>query len=282
MINWLYSKVFDIFAGSGVAKKVNPYAFIRVHNEIHTVKASLTSIEGILTRGVIGYHDCTDGTEEYILSFCQRNPGFIPFKYNKPVWPPGDSRYFESPLPTPYGGLENYYNAVFEKIPNNEWFIKIDCDQVYDRELLREVLRVPRSEKDVIFLPRVNLHYVNGRLYVYKREPVSAVRDHWLAFKTPKLCFKLDKGVEISGKRYAWEILRFPRSCRYIDVEVTHWHFPFMKAYRQISVNSDELVPFEEAEELLKPYAHILPAKMIDKEYILSSLNKLGLESWVE
>lgn len=25
-------------------------------------------------------------------------------------------------LPSPYGGLEAYYNAVFECIPNGEWF----------------------------------------------------------------------------------------------------------------------------------------------------------------
>lgn len=262
---------------------VNPYAFIRVHNEIHTIKASLSSIEGILTRGVIGYHDCTDGTEEYILSFCQRNPGFIPFKYDKPVWSSKDPRYSENPMPLPYGGLDGYYNEVFEYIPNYEWFIKIDCDQVYDRELLSDILRRPQSKSDVVFLPRINLHYVNNQLFLLKQSPVSAVQDHWLVYKTPDLSFVLDGGRDdLLGQLCCWELLRFPDTCRFIDAEVTHWHFPFMKAHRSIRSDSEDLVPFDEAGELLKPYAHILPAKMIDKEYILSSIDKLGLKPWVE
>lgn len=67
---------------------VDPYAFIRVHNEIHLLQASLNSIQGIITRGVIGYNDCTDGSEDVILKFCEMNPGFIPVKYELPIMDP--------------------------------------------------------------------------------------------------------------------------------------------------------------------------------------------------
>lgn len=60
--------------------KVEPWAFVRVKNEIKTIDACLKSILPAIKKGVIGYNDCDDGTEEYILEFCKQNPGFIPKK----------------------------------------------------------------------------------------------------------------------------------------------------------------------------------------------------------
>lgn len=60
---------------------LNPWAFIRVKNEAITLKASLESILPAIQRGVIGYNDCTDGSEEIILEFCKQYPSFIPIKY---------------------------------------------------------------------------------------------------------------------------------------------------------------------------------------------------------
>lgn len=60
---------------------LNPWAYIRVKNEAHTLKASLYSILPAIRRGVIGYNDCDDGSEEIILEFCANFPSFIPVKY---------------------------------------------------------------------------------------------------------------------------------------------------------------------------------------------------------
>nr|WP_276309253.1 hypothetical protein [Campylobacter hepaticus] len=60
---------------------LNPWAFIRVKNEAITLRASLESILPAIQRGVIGYNDCDDGSEEIILEFCKQYPSFIPIKY---------------------------------------------------------------------------------------------------------------------------------------------------------------------------------------------------------
>ena len=46
---------------------VEPWAFIRVKNEIKTIEASLNSILPVIKKGVIGYNECTDGTEELLF-----------------------------------------------------------------------------------------------------------------------------------------------------------------------------------------------------------------------
>lgn len=55
---------------------VEIYAFIRAKNEIATIEAFLNSIEGIITKGVIGYNkaddETDDGTEEVILKLFAR------------------------------------------------------------------------------------------------------------------------------------------------------------------------------------------------------------------
>ncbi|WP_065237435.1 hypothetical protein [Gallibacterium genomosp. 3] len=260
---------------------VNPYAFIRVHNEIHTVKASLTSIEGVLTRGVIGYHDCTDGTEEFILEFCSRNKGFIPHKYEYSVWPPDDNNYFDSfENSNPENRLDSYYNSVLDKIPNYEWLIKIDCDQIYDKELLRATLRMPLNERECIFLPRINMHYLNNKLYILRNSPLSIHRDHWLVYKTPKLHFIMSRGINNVGKRYAWELLELPH-LNWIDTEVMHWHFPLMKVRREeLGINMNSLILLENSHELLEPYRQLLLPNMINPDYILNTLKSTGLKPW--
>ncbi|WP_337199440.1 hypothetical protein [Campylobacter molothri] len=60
---------------------LNPWAFIRVKNEISTLKSSLESILPAIQRGIIAYNDCDDGSEEFILEFCKKYPTFIPKKY---------------------------------------------------------------------------------------------------------------------------------------------------------------------------------------------------------
>ncbi|MEH1738767.1 hypothetical protein V6948_01065 [Fusobacterium varium] len=54
-----------------VGEPVESWAFIKVRNEIGTIDSCLKSILPVIKKGVIGYKDCDDGTEEYILEFCK-------------------------------------------------------------------------------------------------------------------------------------------------------------------------------------------------------------------
>lgn len=66
---------------------IEPWAFIRVKDEIRTIEASLNSILPAIKKGIIGYNDCSDGSEEFILEFCKKNKGFIPCKYPYTIYP---------------------------------------------------------------------------------------------------------------------------------------------------------------------------------------------------
>lgn len=136
--------------------KIEPWAFIRAKNEINTIAMSLNSILPVIKKGVIGYNTSTDGTEEFILRFCEKNTGFIPFKYDYEVIPANSPKYLGN-----YDikqRLDSYYNAVLDKIPIGEWFIKIDCDHLHDTNKLEKLLYLPERDDDCIFISRINMH----------------------------------------------------------------------------------------------------------------------------
>ena len=128
-----------------VDNPIEPWAFIRVKNEIRTIEASLNSILPVIKKGVIGYNDCTDGTEEFILEFCKKNKGFIPCKYPYSVYPPSHEAYKVEGEEEKK--LAAYYNYVLSKIPKNEWIMKVDCDHIYDAEKLKKVFSLAKKKK---------------------------------------------------------------------------------------------------------------------------------------
>ncbi|BEK14510.1 hypothetical protein B10973_11540 [Campylobacter lari] len=98
---------------------LNPWAFIRVKNEAITLRASLESILPAIQRGVIGYNDCTDGSEEIILEFCKQYPSFIPVKYPYEV-------QIQNPK-SEENKLYSYYNYVASFIPKWRMVYKNRC-----------------------------------------------------------------------------------------------------------------------------------------------------------
>lgn len=131
-------------------KPIKPYAFIRVCNEIKTIDASLKSILPLLEGGVIGFNSCTDGSKEYIEEFCRNNPQFTCFEYPYDVIPACDKRYKEDIL-TPELCLDNYYNFVWEKLPLNQWIIKLDADHLWDLERTLELCKIPIRKKMLLY-----------------------------------------------------------------------------------------------------------------------------------
>ncbi|WP_297810730.1 beta-1,4-N-acetylgalactosaminyltransferase [uncultured Helicobacter sp.] len=137
---------------------LNPWAYIRVKNEARTLRASLDSILPAIQRGVIGYNDCDDGSEEIILEFCKSYPSFIPAKYpyNVQIHNPTKEE----------NKLYNYYNFVLSFIPKGEWFIKIDVDHLYDAKNLYKSFYLPRNKWDVLALSRIDFFVKDNQIYV--------------------------------------------------------------------------------------------------------------------
>lgn len=239
---------------------IEPWAFIRVKNEIKTIEACLESIIPVIKKGVIGYHRLSnnekdDGTEKYIIEFCKKNPGYILYKYNYEVFPARDEKYKNLSQISINNRLDSFYNAVLEQIPKNEWMIKIDCDHVYDTEKLKKCMYLPKEDNDIISLTRFNLHYENEKLYVIKEDSLYDVGDHWL-LKNNKLQFKFCSGIE-NGKFYAWEQLVLPKGRKVYNTGLFNWHFPFIKSSRKIS--KENLIEFDKYKVSLynKLYYHI-------------------------
>lgn len=130
---------------------LNPWAFVRVKNEARTLRASLDSILPAIQRGVIGYNDCDDGSEEIILEFCKTYPSFIPAKYPHNI-------IIHNP-PKLENKLYHYYNFILSFIPKNEWFIKIDVDHLYDAKRLYKSFYLPRNDKEILFIDNLNFYY---------------------------------------------------------------------------------------------------------------------------
>lgn len=127
---------------------LNPWAFVRVKNEARTLRACLDSILPAIQRGVIGYNDCTDGSEEIILEFCQQYPSFTPLKYPHKVQIKNPKKLENK--------LFNYCNFILKHIPKNEWWIKIDTDHIYDSKKLYKSFYLPKNNWDMVNYSRIN------------------------------------------------------------------------------------------------------------------------------
>ncbi|WP_172402279.1 hypothetical protein [Helicobacter sp. 13S00401-1] len=212
-----------------VKKPIKPYAFIRVCNEIPTLKVSLESI-AFLERGIIAYNDCTDGSKEVILEFCKQHEGFKAYEYPyhvKPIKQEGRS------FGKDYKELYEYYNFALDKIPKDEWLLKIDVDQIYLQDITEESFKYVEYENDIVFYPRVNLHVIDDEVLVGKDVPLSDVDDHWLIFNH-NLSFK-----KFVDRNFVMEILNLPHTkLNYIKSTINSFHFPFLKKQRFTSDKS--------------------------------------------
>lgn len=208
-------------------KPVNPWAFIRVKNEIKTVRAALQSMESAFEKGVIGYLESNDGTEEVIEEFVKKHPGFIAFKYEHDVLPPHHPLYFKESTPKERY-LSSYYNAVLSKIPDNEWIVKIDADHIYDAEKLKKVWYMPPENKTIIYFSRINVFKTEDQIYL-QRSFYKNVPDNWLMYKYPGMAFEMN----INNKSgIAWEVLYLSIADAYCTDLLT-WHFSCQKDSRQ-------------------------------------------------
>ncbi len=229
-----------------VFRPVRPWAFIRVKNEIRTIAASLESILPAIDRGVIGYNlapsEEDDGTVAFVHDFCRVHPGFRPVCYPYEVEPAMSPRYQTGELAYE-NTLAAYYNAVLAEIPQGEWLIKIDVDQLYVPHILRHSFSLPRSKHDVVSYARLNL----VRTPSGECRCLSYIRpyDHWLICNEG-LSFENVAGTDEAGEYCAWEKLCIPfRTRRIQKPECSSLHFPFEKRWRAPDIAVESLPSFE-------------------------------------
>lgn len=258
---------------------IRPYAFIRVHNEIKTIDSCFKSILPVVKGGVIGFNSCTDGTKEYILAFCEKHPQFIPVEYPYDIIPACDFQYKNEELDYNIC-LDTYYNFVWDKLPKNEWVVKIDADHVFIPEYFSNLCRLPLRKEDCVILNRMNLHCHEGVCYLDASNPFCEIGDSWIIFNdhhVPK--FSLDRGWE-NGAFYAWEMLSLPRRSRFIYGVLSNWHFPRVKNHRN-TFNPEQWIKMQDfnfQDYFIKmDMQGRIPTEMLDEEKILSAFNTFNL-----
>ncbi|TLD97534.1 beta-1,4-N-acetylgalactosaminyltransferase [Helicobacter jaachi] len=192
----------------------NPWGYIRVKNEANTLRASLYSILPAVQRGVIGYNDCDDGSEEIILEFCAAFPSFIPVKYPYHVDIHNPAREENK--------LYKYYEYVLKVIPKHQWLVKIDIDHIYEAGKLFKSFYLAQKVWDMVLHSRIDFLYENHRIYIDNACKGVFEGDHWL--------------VNNFGLKFI-EWLEYeqlvPHTNHLISTEMPSWHFPYEKCSRR-------------------------------------------------
>nr|WP_224328664.1 beta-1,4-N-acetylgalactosaminyltransferase [Campylobacter canadensis] len=269
---------------------LNPWAFIRVCNEDITLKASLNSILGAIKRGVIAYNDCTDNSEQIILEFCKQHKSFIPAKYPHNIintylnrtdgggWKlfKTQDNYIQSGIDyknlTPLENrLSTYYNFALSFIPKDEWFIKIDCDHIYDAQKLKECFKLITNDNQAVSIPRVNVLIENEQIYVDLYNNNNFLRDvgDHLLIKNKNLSF-CDAGFSKLIEAY-----NLPKEIKIIKgVQLNNIHFPYLKKNRAYS--HAKLIKLEEllASELANN--PMINKQILSKEFIMNAYKQFN------
>ncbi len=265
--NPTHSGYFDYDVKSQNPKSpLNPWAFIRVKNEIVTLEESLFSMLPAIQRGVIGFNDCDDGSKEVILEFCKKFPTFIPISYPYEV--------MLKDCPSLWHQLYHYSNYTLSFIPKNEWVIKIDCDHVYDAKKLYESFYIPKSIKEVVMYSRINFVVQDFEVFVCNSGDfgfLDAWGDQWLFYND---CEPFEIWQH-NGDIY--EILKLKDKHHIKDKELMQWHFPLAKKRRNAIVDND-LIPLK---EFKKHHADLIGTRieesMLDEKRILEMYQKFNL-----
>lgn len=247
---------------------LNPWAYIRVKNEIDTLQASLDSVAGGIKRGIIVYNECIDGSDELIKEFCKKHQGYICVEYPYEVLGVEHFRQERKYKKT----LPEFYDFALSFVPKNEWFIKVDCDQIYDLEKLKKSFSLVKSFNDVIVYMQLNLHIFDDRVFIQMKDPVVEHGDHFL------MCNRgiyFDESFMTSSEKKckSYEILKRTFSSRIKKTQCVLWHFPYIKASRKDLAKIEDYVPLSEYKKVIpEKYLLRISPDMLDEERILSFL----------
>lgn len=271
---------------------LNPWAFIRVCNEDRTLEASLNSILGAINRGVIAYNDCTDNSERIILDFCAKHKGFIPAKYPHKIITPRITRtdgtnmkrfktiddYLASgidpqTLPPVQNRLSTYYNFALSFIPKDEWFIKIDCDHVYDADELKESFKLIKKDNEALSIPRINIVIKDKEIFIELYKNNQVIRDpgdHLLIKNTDvKFCDAHWGGALL-------EAYDLPDNTIILKTaSLNNIHFPYIKTNRLYS--QGKLIKLEDFLESEEAKDSRINNDILSADFIINAFKKFNL-----
>ncbi|WP_394958742.1 hypothetical protein [uncultured Helicobacter sp.] len=226
----------------------NPWGYIRVRNEAHTLRASLYSILPAIQRGVIGYNDCDDGSEEIILEFCEAFPSFIAVKYphSVDIYNPQSEE----------NKLYAYYNYVLSVIPKDEWLVKIDVDHIYVPDKLYKSFYAVKHIWDMVLHSRINFLVQDTQVEIQKDFAGVYEGDHWLI-----------NNFGLRFKEFGCIEQLVPHTNCIVRVELPSYHFPYKKISRSSKASELEWLPLE---QWSSPDIGVrIDPKMLDSDLIL-------------
>lgn len=222
-----------------ITSSIEPWAFIRIKNERPTLRLFLSQMSLAFKKGIIAYNDCTDGSENIILRFCQNNPSFIPYKYPFTVYGAHHPAY-QLRNKIPYENtLAAYYNAALYLIPENEWFMKIDADQIFNPLALKYAFSLVKNKHDIVSFSRLNIFRDNNN----KLQVLSfTCPNDQLLLCNNKVAFFNKKGIKPNGEPYAYETMILPARPKIKYIECSNLHFLLEKTSRTQTITPTSFI----------------------------------------
>lgn len=238
----LHIKHTGYFESDRESKKIdsprNPWAYIRVRNEAHTLRACLYSILPVIQRGVIGYNDCDDGSEEIILEFCEKFPSFIPVKYpyHVDIYNPEKE----------YNKLYAYCNYVLSVIPKYQWLIKVDVDHIYEASKLFKSFYLIQKPYDMLIRSFINVCLIEQNILIDKNITKTREQGDYIMLKNLSLHFaEVREAWNGLDDRIGYFETPKPHTNHLICSEVNNWHFPYQKEIRKKAIDRHSWIPLE-------------------------------------
>lgn len=235
-------------------------------------------------RGVIGFNDCDDGSEEFILDFCKKYPSFIALKYPFKVQK-------ENPQ-SEANKMHSYYNFVFDAIPSGEYFMKIDVDHIYDAKKLYKSFYNMLNRKSNLALayPRINFLYINDKFYIQKvadygfipgYDQLLSLKDNLITHEERKVS-KASQWLDVNDNSPVLfsEVAKFKSGMKFLMADLVQWHFPAFKTYRQRYQKHLELIELDDFIKFHKNfhYADKIDFSMIDEKVLREKIAKFNFK----
>ena len=238
------------------AEKVS--AFLRVKDEIKTIEACLNSIDGVFDKIVIIHsNEKDDGSVAFMNEWCKYRPTCEIHEYPYRVIPAHQPEY-----KTKYdynNSLAAYYNFGLKFFEPEEWVVKIDADQVYIKDRLKDVISFIRDEADLdgfYGIKGYNTFAWKGYLVKYHHLPINGYQGD--SFIVKRKYIKKFKQTEY------YELLKLthPKRINVFDTPVWFHFFKNLKRGETVknndsASNQDVLFLLEEERRLFNE--NILP-----------------------
>ena len=195
--------------------------------------------------------------------------------------------------------LSKYCNFALDKIPKNEWLIKIDVDHVFDAKRLFKSFYLAQNLLDVVYISRLHFLVKNNQVFLQKicdgyhlDDFYHLGEDHWLIYNK-NLEFEIWHPPGRTDLFY--EGLYIKREFRnFYYTELNNYHFPLVKdrtkIWEHIKNDSDKSIndiaiesafALEEVKQSKLVDTRIDP-KLLDKKKILEIYDNFNFKGIVK